>query len=368
MHNRGRLPSYAFLSPEATQRLADVTEQGTYGLSPFEKMWMSRRPQLLEHGYVLRPRYAQDWRPSWIGTNIDPFYCEDSIMSMTLNIIDARASDGNLVAIKRLQNTGQEIEIAQFFTSIKHPHNHCVPIVDVFPDTLDPTYTFMVMPFLRPFDNPEFELVGEVIEFVRQMLEGLAFLHSHSVAHRDIAVPNVMMDGRLLYPQGHHPVRMDSSIDAIDELKPLRRIDVQIKYFYVDFGLSVKFPPGGSSQVVGKLGRDASVPELSWTTPYDAYKADVHALGTVFQKEFQQKYHDMDFLAPLVDCMKQRQPELRPSAGELVSMFQQLCRLENPSKTRWRLSPRAESGPERMINDTIAAARDGLSNLKRFVG
>lgn len=97
-----------------------------------------------------------------------------------------------------------------------------------------------------------------------------------------------MMDGRPLYPQGHHPVRMDSSVDAIDELKPLRRIDVEIKYFYVDFGLSVKFPPGGSSQVVGKLGRDASVPELSWTAPYDAYKADVHALGTVFQKEFQQ--------------------------------------------------------------------------------
>lgn len=82
MHNRGRLPSYAFLSPEATQRLADVTGQGAYGLSPFEKMWMRRRTQLSDHGYVLRPRYAQDWRPSWIGTNNDPFYCEDSIMSM----------------------------------------------------------------------------------------------------------------------------------------------------------------------------------------------------------------------------------------------------------------------------------------------
>lgn len=66
--------------------------------------------------------------------------------------------------------------------------------------------------------------------------------------------------------------------------------------------------------------------------------------------------------------MKQRQPELRPPASELITMFQQLCKLENPSKSRWRLSPRSESAPERMVNDTIAAARDGLSNLRRFVG
>lgn len=111
-----------------------------------------------------------------------------------------------------------------------------------------------------------------------------------------------MMDGRPLYPQGHHPVRMDSSVDAIDELKPLRRIDVQIKYFYVDFGLSVKFPLGGSSQVVGKLGRDASVPELSWTTPYDAYKANVHALGTVFRKEFQQVSAKILLCIPIYAC------------------------------------------------------------------
>lgn len=29
----------------------------------------------------------------------------------------------------------------------------------------------MVMPYLRSFDDPEFELIGEVVEFVRQMLE-----------------------------------------------------------------------------------------------------------------------------------------------------------------------------------------------------
>lgn len=198
---------------------------------------------------------------------------------------------------------------------------------------------------------------------------------------------NTMMDGRPLYPQGHHPVRRNRSPDLLEKLTPLRRIDHDVKYFYVDFGLSVRFPPGASSQVLGNVGRDAEVPELSWTVPYDAYKADVYALGNLFYKEFQlvsslvwtpimfvakpndsQKYHHTDFLKPLVDCMKQKQPELRPPAFELINMFRQLRKLENPSKGRWRLSPRSESAPERMINDTIAAARDGLSNLKRFVG
>lgn len=197
---------------------------------------------------------------------------------------------------------------------------------------------------------------------------------------------NVMMDGQPLYPQGHHPVRMHRSVDAIDELTPLRRIDHQIKYYYVDFGLSVRFPPGASSLVVGDVGRDDEVPELSWTVPYDAYKIDIHALGNLFYKEFvkvnavvpylppaanstgSQKYHDLDFLQPLINCMKQRQPELRPPASELMGMFQQLCKLENPAKSRWRLSPRTESAPERMVNDTIAAARDGFNKVRRFVG
>lgn len=96
-----------------------------------------------------------------------------------------------------------------------------------------------------------------------------------------------MMDGRPLYPQGHHPVRTDCSTDCIVQLKPLRRMDVDIKYYYVDFGLSARFSPGTSSLVVGNIGRDSEFPERSRTVPYDAYKADIHALGNVFYKEFQ---------------------------------------------------------------------------------
>lgn len=96
------------------------------------------------------------------------------------------------------------------------------------------------------------------------------------------------MDGRALYPRGHHPIRKNRSLDTIEALTPLQRIDHPVRYFYVDFGLSVRFPPGSPTLVVGDVGRDAEVPELSSTVPYDPFKADIYALGNLFDKEFEQ--------------------------------------------------------------------------------
>lgn len=109
-----------------------------------------------------------------------------------------------------------------------------------------------------------------------------------TLSHSDIAALNVMMDGRALYPGGHHPASIESSPDLYEELVPLLRIDNPVRYLYVDFGLSVRFQPGASTHVVGNVGRDAEVPELSSTVPYDAYKADIYALGNLFDKELVQ--------------------------------------------------------------------------------
>ncbi|KAI9059871.1 hypothetical protein FKP32DRAFT_1093163 [Trametes sanguinea] len=225
----------------------------------------------------------------------------------------------------------------------------------------------MVMQYLRPWNDPEFIMIGDVVDFVSQMLESLLFLHGHTVAHRDIAPQNVMMDGRSLYPHGHHPVWRDRSPDAIEDLIPLARIDHPVKYYYVDFGLSVRFSPGESTLVVGDVGRDASVPELSSTVPYNGYKVDIYALGTFFEKELVQTYRDTEFLKPLVESMKQREPARRPTAKGLVDTFAKARQAMNPSHFRWRLAPRSEPAYERLLNDTVAVARDSISQLCRFV-
>ena len=82
-----------------------------------------------------------------------------------------RLSDSELVAIKSFVKKGQEEEIAQFFASIRDPRNHCVRIHEILPDPFDPRLGLMVMPYLRPCNNPEFSTIGDVIEFVDQTLE-----------------------------------------------------------------------------------------------------------------------------------------------------------------------------------------------------
>ncbi len=57
------------------------------------------------------------------------------------------------------------------FAAVEDPANHSVPILDTFMDPADDSVSYIVMPFFRPSDNPPFETVGEVADFVDQILE-----------------------------------------------------------------------------------------------------------------------------------------------------------------------------------------------------
>lgn len=103
-----------------------------------------------------------------------------------------------------------------------------------------------------------------------------------------MAVANIMMDARPLYPTGHHPVQLNYSLDLLSPVSPLPRAGRNIRYFYIDFGLSARFPEGSPSLVIGDVGRNADVPELSDTVPYDAFKVDIFSLGHLYSKLFEQ--------------------------------------------------------------------------------
>ncbi|KAI0364011.1 kinase-like protein [Pilatotrama ljubarskyi] len=364
-----KLPDYVYIPAEVAQRYAEQTRRGLYGLLPSEVSWRDRYEYLEKRGYILRPRYHPDWSPSWMGTNIAPDFCEDFITLTNFHVIDAtRTSDKMRVAIKSVSNQGQELNISRLVASLGGADNHCVSAIEVLPDPLNDHRSLLVMPYLRPYDNPELQTVDDVVNFVSQMLKGLVFLHRHRIAHRDIAPPNIMMDARPLYPNDHHPVRLHRALDAIRDANPLPRSDHPVKYYYVDFGLSVHFPEGASPRVIGRVGRDMEIPELSSDVPYDAFKADIYALGNLFDKAYLQRFSNVEFLRHLVECMKQQDPELRPPAQELLKMFRQVRALAPEQSFRWRLVQRTEQPYEKFINDTVAVAREGFSNLKRMVG
>ncbi|KAI0629613.1 hypothetical protein C8Q77DRAFT_1065309 [Trametes polyzona] len=365
---KGRqMPSHVYVDGELQEHYTRKTLDGAYALIPCEVFWRDRQPFLLQHGFVLRARYQPNWRPSWLGTNLHPMYCEDSIIQMDWQVMDARRSDDNtLVVIKTLKRKTQELQILRLLSSIQDPQNHTISLLQTLDDPLDPRLLLIVMPYLRPCNDPPFGAVGEVIDFITQTLEGLVFMHKRRVAHRrDIAVENIMMDGSALYPGGHHPVRLDHTPDAIYTAVPLTRSERRVRYLYIDFGFSCHFPPGTSPYAVGDIGRDTEVPELSTTVPYDAFKVDIFALGNLYAKEFEEKYAGLQFLAPLIDAMKRLQPQARPPADQLLAQWMAIRDSLGQNTYRWRLSSKSEAPLGRMINDTVAVAWEGINNLKK---
>lgn len=74
-----RLPAYAYIPQEDIHKYEELNRKGTYALLDDEILWRDRYADLSERGYELRRRYHPNWTPSWLGTNLKPLYCEDSV-------------------------------------------------------------------------------------------------------------------------------------------------------------------------------------------------------------------------------------------------------------------------------------------------
>jgi hypothetical protein len=75
------------------------------------------------------------------------------------------------VYIKEVRTGDLESSIALFLGAVDDPANHSVPILDTFEDSFNKSISYLVMPFLRLTDEPPFEVVEEVLDFVDQILE-----------------------------------------------------------------------------------------------------------------------------------------------------------------------------------------------------
>lgn len=54
------------------------TNKDNAQLSDPERWWSRHYNWLKDNGYILRPRYAPDWSPSWLGTKKNRLMCEDN--------------------------------------------------------------------------------------------------------------------------------------------------------------------------------------------------------------------------------------------------------------------------------------------------
>jgi len=298
-------------------------------LSEPEKYWLRMQPFLESKGYQLRPRYHPG----------PPETTEEGItLSMPGWVVDAtRISDGLVVILKKIKRDSKELKITQFLSSEPlraDKRNHCVPLLDAL-DPEENDEVFIVEPLYRIFDDPELETTEDAIVFIDQILEGLAFMHEHGVAHRDCARGNIMMDATDLYPDGFHPQERGLSPDGCHDAETRDRNAVsQPKYYIIDFDLSTWFQDkemGSDRLVTGTSGQDQSAPELSSDVPYDPFKVDVYTLGKVFQERLLSKHKGLEVMGPLVDWMVEEDPAKRPSAAEALSAFRE-CREKGASQ------------------------------------
>ncbi|KAF8706071.1 hypothetical protein RHS03_05237, partial [Rhizoctonia solani] len=329
---------YEYVSDEMAAAYAEAARTGIndrWGLTSNEQSWVKYQPYLLEQGYQLRPRYRPGWVRSWEGTKRNPRVHEDSLTIRSFRIMDAvREKDGKRVIIKAFDTriTSSELNILQYLSEDAiqaNPSNHCTCALDSFPVPDRDGWMFVVMDTYYSISIIPFETVGEVVELIRQLLEGLAFMHSLNLAHRDCASPNIMMKADTLFKSTPHPHPNYSFLteDGRDYMGFHPRRKHSVKYYFIDFGLATLFPSYAErTLVVGAEGRERDIPELSTPdVPYDPFKVDVCIIGRFLSRDFYEKSsRSLYFLEPLVKRLVDINPARRPTADEAFADFEMI--------------------------------------------
>jgi hypothetical protein len=95
-----------------------------------------------------------------------------------------------------------------------------------------------------------------------------------------------MMDATTMYPNGWHPIRRSLSPDMTDSAHHCDRIDANVKYFFIDFGISARFLPGQPHIISDLRGREQRPPELVAGIPHDPFKIDMAIIGYLLDDNF----------------------------------------------------------------------------------
>ena len=83
-----------------------------------------------------------------------------------------------------------------------------------------------------------------------------------------------------MYPEGFHPIQRGLLPDYSRMIKPLPRSEAVPKYYYTSFDISVLISTGTADEQQTIISEVAPPPELA------AFRVDISAMGTLFEKEF----------------------------------------------------------------------------------
>jgi len=266
-----------------------------------------------------------------------------------------RKSDGTFVALKRVERDKHpfEEEIAEFLQSdelASDRRNHCVKVVETL-ELPDHNNIILVMPLLRGYDDPMFQTVGELIDCLQQLFEGLQFMHENHVAHRDCNPRNAMMCANSMYPNPWHPIQTDRKRnDVMEIVGHYSRTERPPSYYWIDFGISRRFDPSETHPLANPIkGGDKTAPEFQDITgPVNPFPTDVYYVGNLVREEFLQVMDGLEFLEPLIKDMVQDDPSKRPDMNEVVRRFEDIRKELSYSQLRTGLVFRSSVNRKRL--------------------
>ncbi|KAF8058731.1 kinase-like domain-containing protein [Lyophyllum atratum] len=314
-----------------------------------ELLWRNHYQLLKDHGYTLRPRYHPDWVASWLGSSKSWTTCEDGVAILSGQVLDATRADGSLAILKRINVSRfpHEITIGKHFSTeplASDAKNRCVPILDVIYPSEGSDIAFIVMPFLFDTEFAPFETIGEAVEFFRQIFEGLQFMHENNVVHGDCKYDNIMADTLSLFKPPPHPARPMMKRDFSGRTtKPATRTSKPVKYYLLDFDLSIIYSPEAPHLETPPWGGDKTVPEflIPDAPPCDPFPVDVYCMGNAIKQNFLDGWEHrakakkgFEFMRELISDMVAEDPRKRPTMTEVVSRFDDIVKGLSTRKLR----------------------------------
>ncbi|KAJ7456259.1 hypothetical protein B0H11DRAFT_2066035 [Mycena galericulata] len=332
-------------------------------LYPAEERFCKYHAILKHRGYELRARYQPDWIPECERDPLKhPLLCEDTLHIALPNCMDATRIDGAPVLLKFVDSSSTESAICLALTRMADPHNHTIPADVSIPLPDDPDSEILVMARMRDADDPPFETVGEVLEFLQQVFEGVEFMHRCNVAHCDISIRNMVMDTKDMIPGGFHPINTLTEDGLSKDIHIRSRTSVApVTYYFIDFGLAVAFKSYvARSKVTGIAGRHRNIPELSADIPYDPFKLDIRQIGETIKTELLANYWGLECLIPLMRRLRKDDPDARPDAVEALRLFESLAAKIDATAAAAKLIPRKGFQPIHWVNHSVASTATRL--------
>ncbi|TBU25143.1 hypothetical protein BD311DRAFT_670288 [Dichomitus squalens] len=208
--------------------------------------------------------------------------------------------------------------LEQSSTNSQAPFPYVLPAVAVIDSPYH--FSFIVMPLwgtgfrVRSFDSVRLMLI-----FIRCLLTGLSYLHSHRIAHRDIRQTNVLVDG--------YCPELEETQSIVIVKEHVTSPDVAFCFF--DYDLAIQLPKDVSLRDArrpaweGNRGSLEYHPhDISLAQPeYNPFAYDVACLGNLFLHHFTDAIPVVPQLAPLFSRMTTHVINERFTAAEALSFY-----------------------------------------------